>query len=271
MFNSKLRLLICLILLFTVNINASHFDLKNFQKNYDYVKFNIKAAVNNLKYVETVENYNHYFKENILNNSIDCFKRHKKFFYQAFKKYKVSPYVILSILTIESHCGKHVSKYNLVESYKSLITLKLNKRVRNKIYKQIIDRYPKTDKKWFLRRVDRKYKWAKKQLKALKLIYLKDKIDVFQVRSSWAGAFGLPQFIPTTFLNFAVDGDNDKKIDIFKIPDSVFSIANYLSKNGWKEKAKKNHKKRVVFTYNHSKLYCDTVIKLSEIFEKRLK
>ena len=271
MFDSKFRLLICFLLLFVVNVSASQFDLKHFQKKYDYVKFNIKAAVNNLKYVETVENYSHYFKENILNNSTDCFRKHKDFFFKAFKKYKISPYVILSILTIESHCGGYVSKYNLVESYKALITLKLNKKIRDKVYKQIKARYPETKKQWFLKRVDRKYNWAKKQIKALKLIYLRDKIDIFKIKSSWAGAFGLPQFIPTAFLIFAVDGNNDKKIDIFTVPDAVFSVANYLNKNGWREKAKEDYKKKVVFTYNHSKLYCDTVIKLSKIFEKRLK
>jgi lytic murein transglycosylase len=55
-----------------------------------------------------------------------------------------------------------------------------------------------------------------------------------QMRGSWAGALGQPQFMPTSFLKYAVDFDGDGKRDIWNsVPDTLASIANYLVKNGW--------------------------------------
>lgn len=55
-----------------------------------------------------------------------------------------------------------------------------------------------------------------------------------QMRGSWAGALGQPQFMPTSFLKYAVDFDGDGKRDIWNsVPDTLASIANYLVKSGW--------------------------------------
>lgn len=56
------------------------------------------------------------------------------------------------------------------------------------------------------------------------------------LRGSWAGALGQPQFMPTSFLKYAVDFDGDGKRDIWQsVPDSLASIANYLAKSGWQK------------------------------------
>ncbi|MES2013057.1 MAG: lytic murein transglycosylase [Pseudomonadota bacterium] len=53
-------------------------------------------------------------------------------------------------------------------------------------------------------------------------------------RGSWAGAFGNMQFMPSTFMAYAVDGDGDQYIDIVNsMPDAFASAANYLSQAGW--------------------------------------
>jgi membrane-bound lytic murein transglycosylase B len=51
---------------------------------------------------------------------------------------------------------------------------------------------------------------------------------------SWAGAMGQPQFLPSSYLKYAVDFDGDGKADIWRsVPDVLGSIANYLQKSGW--------------------------------------
>jgi lytic murein transglycosylase len=55
-----------------------------------------------------------------------------------------------------------------------------------------------------------------------------------QLRGSWAGAMGQTQFIPTTFVSTAVDGDGDGRRDIWNSPaDALASAANLLAKAGW--------------------------------------
>lgn len=56
-----------------------------------------------------------------------------------------------------------------------------------------------------------------------------------QLKGSWAGATGHPQFLPTVYIRLAVDGDGDGRADIWRsAPDAWASIANYLSNAGWK-------------------------------------
>jgi membrane-bound lytic murein transglycosylase B len=51
---------------------------------------------------------------------------------------------------------------------------------------------------------------------------------------SWAGAMGQPQFLPSSYLKYAVDFDGDGKADIWRnVPDVLASIANYLQQSGW--------------------------------------
>ena len=54
------------------------------------------------------------------------------------------------------------------------------------------------------------------------------------MKSSWAGALGQPQFMPSNYLAYAVDGDNDGKVDIWNsAADTIASIGNYLALHGW--------------------------------------
>jgi len=61
-------------------------------------------------------------------------------------------------------------------------------------------------------------------------------IDLPRMKGSWAGAMGQPQFMPSSYLQFAQDFDGDGHRDIWTTPDDVFaSIANYLKGHGWNE------------------------------------
>ena len=68
---------------------------------------------------------------------------------------------------------------------------------------------------------------------AMKIVQSGD-IDPRDFNGSWAGAFGHTQFMPSTFLGSAVDGDGDGRRDlIHSAPDAIASTANFLRKNGW--------------------------------------
>ena len=74
----------------------------------------------------------------------------------------------------------------------------------------------------------------RQELLAALQIASKGYIDEAQMKSSWAGALGQPQFMPTSFLKHAVDFDGDGKRDIWNsVPDTLASIANYLKLHGW--------------------------------------
>jgi lytic murein transglycosylase len=68
------------------------------------------------------------------------------------------------------------------------------------------------------------------------LVILQDgDIDAGAMRGSWAGAMGQTQFMPSSFLKYAVDFDGEGRRDIWtSAPDAIGSTANYLAKHGWK-------------------------------------
>ena len=75
--------------------------------------------------------------------------------------------------------------------------------------------------------------FRKELFNALEIVNRGD-IDLSQLRGSWAGAMGQPQFMPSSYLQFAEDFDKDGKRDIWATPVDVFaSIANYLKGHGW--------------------------------------
>ena len=63
-------------------------------------------------------------------------------------------------------------------------------------------------------------------------------VEPAALRGSWAGAMGQPQFMPSSFLEFAQDFDGDGKRDIWtSTPDVFASIANFLAAHGWQRRA----------------------------------
>lgn len=78
-------------------------------------------------------------------------------------------------------------------------------------------------------------KFARTQLIAALEILQTGDITRDQLTGSWAGAMGHTQFIPTSYLAYAVDMDNNGRRDIWNsIPDALATAANLLGKNGWR-------------------------------------
>jgi lytic murein transglycosylase len=79
----------------------------------------------------------------------------------------------------------------------------------------------------------RKQMFRDELLAALTMIERGD-VSASAMKGSWAGALGQPQFMPTSYLKYAVDFDKDGHPDIWNsVPDSLASIAHYLSREGW--------------------------------------
>ncbi|WP_245437309.1 lytic murein transglycosylase [Neorhizobium tomejilense] len=79
----------------------------------------------------------------------------------------------------------------------------------------------------------RKDMFREELIAALKMIERGD-VDAATMKGSWAGALGQPQFMPSSYLKYAVDFDGDGRPDIWNsVPDALASIAHYLQKEGW--------------------------------------
>lgn len=72
------------------------------------------------------------------------------------------------------------------------------------------------------------------ELEELLLLARETKRNLLSIRGSYAGALGLPQFLPSSVRLYGVDGDNDGNIDLDNSPeDAIASVANFLQQHGW--------------------------------------
>lgn len=88
-------------------------------------------------------------------------------------------------------------------------------------------------------------------------------IHPLSLRGSGSGAFGMPQFLPTSYLNHGVDGNGDGVISLYDPDDAIHSCAKYLAAHGWKPGIDYEQQRRVIWDYNHSDAYIDTVLGLA--------
>jgi peptidoglycan lytic transglycosylase B len=90
-------------------------------------------------------------------------------------------------------------------------------------------------------------------------------IEVSKMVGSWAGAMGQCQFMPSSFVSFAVDGNNDGRKDIWGTKDDVFaSAANYLARSGWKSDQTWGRKVQIPVGFDPDLANLKTKKKLSE-------
>jgi len=132
-------------------------------------------------------------------------QQHKTLFDDIQQEYDVDPQYLIAIWGLETSYGKVKGNIDTVEA---LATLAFRGR--------------RTD-------------YGRRELLALLTILEKGYATKSQLLGSWAGAMGHTQFIPSSYLTFAVDHDGDGKRDLWSsLPDAFASTANYLSKAGWR-------------------------------------
>jgi membrane-bound lytic murein transglycosylase B len=124
---------------------------------------------------------------------------------RAEKQYGVPQEIIVALIGVETAYGCNAGKYSALDA---LTTLAFD--------------YP--------RRAD----FFRGELEQYLLLAREQGLDLFKVQSSYAGALGVPQFMPSSYRKYAVDFSGDGKIDLLHDPvDAIGSVANYLKQYGW--------------------------------------
>ncbi|GMT49702.1 MAG: hypothetical protein IEMM0008_1241 [bacterium] len=114
---------------------------------------------------------------------------------------------------------------------------------------------------------ERKKNWGYKQIRSLLIMAYENSVDIHRLQGSWAGAFGYCQFIPSSFLIWARDGNDDGKINLYHLEDALASTANYLNKAGFIA-GDQRLIRRAIHRYNHEHIYVYTVDKYATTLQK---
>ena len=154
-----------------------------------------KEAITNLLKPESVARGYQYLRE------------HQEFAKRAAEKYGVDGASLVAVMKVETDLGSYPGDY----------------RVFNVFLTNLI------------RASEQKWRWHGENLVNLIQYCRQANRDCFEIRGSWAGAFGLPQFLPFSFTHYGVDGDGDDVIDLFNPADAFVSCASFLAAHGWKK------------------------------------
>lgn len=183
-------------------------------------------------------------------------------FERAEKRFGVDANVCAAIITVETQCGRNTGRS--VVLYR-LARLAMAQDPDN--FRRNVDRWGAGDAD-IERRLRGRAQYLEDtfypEVRAVFTIAKQQRIDPIGLRGSGAGAFGYPQFLPTSYVNHAVDGNGDGKISLYDADDAAASCANYLRHYGWREGISHQQKRGVVWRYNHSDSYIDTVLALAD-------
>jgi membrane-bound lytic murein transglycosylase B len=186
-------------------------------------------------------------------------KHNEKTLADIQERTSVSPEVIVGILLVETQFGTAALRYRLLEVFTTLIVDATPAAVERH-YRRLRAEMPNLDRVWLEERLAKKAGWAYDELKAL--LSIRDRIgarSLYEVKGSYAGAFGMPQFMPSSYAQWAVDGNHDRRVDLDNAADAMASIANFLVQHGWSADATLEEKMRAVWEYNRSMHYVRTI------------
>jgi membrane-bound lytic murein transglycosylase B len=147
--------------------------------------------------------------ERRITEGVEFWKKYKNTLERAERKYGVPPQYVAAIIGVETFYGRNTGNWRVVDA---LTTLAFDYAPRAGFFKSELESY---------------------------LLMARDGgFDVFSVRGSYAGAIGIPQFMPSSARRYAVDFDGNGKIDLQKSrSDSIGSVANFLKVHGWERDA----------------------------------
>ncbi|MGD8567831.1 MAG: lytic murein transglycosylase B [Gammaproteobacteria bacterium] len=124
---------------------------------------------------------------------------------RAYEEYGVAPEIIVAIIGVETRYGKYKGRHPVMTS---LTTLAFDYPQRGSFFKS--------------------------ELEEFLLLAREEKADPFSFKGSYAGAMGKPQFIASSYRQYAVDFDGDGKRDlIHSTVDTIGSVANYFARHRW--------------------------------------
>jgi membrane-bound lytic murein transglycosylase B len=136
---------------------------------------------------------------------VDFWRQHEVALARAEQEYGVPASVIVSIIGVETFFGRNTGNYRVIDA---LSTLAFDYPARSDFFR--------------------------KELREFLLMSREEQLDPLTIKGSYAGAMGLPQFMPSSFRAYAVDFDGDGHINIWSDPDdAIGSVASYFQRHGW--------------------------------------
>lgn len=214
---------------------------------------------------ETLNSYAQFLTPEAILFSKKFLRRNRKILRKAETRFDVEKEVMVAILLVESRFGENIGKYRLIPTLASIALMDSPDHLQ-KNYEILRDRDPDLSYERLEGISRRKANRAYHELKCFLNIIRYEKIDPLEVYGSYAGALGMAQFMPSSYLSYALNQESFENWLNSK-EAAIFSIGNYLRSHGWRKGLPAKRKKKILWYYNRSKPYGDTILQIANKIE----
>ncbi len=188
-------------------------------------------------------------------------KEHNAVLRAAEARFGIPPEVSTGLLFVETRLGEFLGSVAALHNLSSLAASDLESIAP---VLRGLDLKSAQKRQWTTKRTQQKAQWAYTELKALLTWTKEHSLDPTIIPGSIYGAVGICQFMPSNIALFGEDGDDNGIIDLFQVPDAIFSMSRYLKEHGWKKNLDRKKQHRVLMRYNHSTVYANTILQLAD-------
>ncbi len=207
--------------------------------------------------------YKNFLDDNTLQVGRQFLARNKTNFEQAEKIFGVNRRVVAAILLIETHAGQTFGRDLVLNRLSRLASIaEPNNVVLN--FRRLQQEDPKVTFEQVRARAEYLEETFYPEVLALFRMKRDKRMDILALKGSSAGAFGMPQFLPSNYLRFGVDANKDGVVSLHHEADAIWSTANFLSHFGWNDGASEEAKRKVIWRYNRSDAYVDTALDVAD-------
>jgi len=210
---------------------------------------------------EATLDYSQFLLNRSINKAKQYLNEHRQYLDSIEEQYGVNKEIIVAVMLVETRLGTNTGSSLVLNTLSTMAVLD-DTDIRDLMWKRVPE-LRNRNRGQYIKWAKKKSKWAYNELKAF-LKYTQDSdMNPIVIKGSYAGALGIPQFMPSNISKFAKDGDKDGRIDLFTHADAMASIASYLKYYGWKPGIDRTQQYKILLHYNYSKYYANTLIDIA--------
>jgi membrane-bound lytic murein transglycosylase B len=189
-------------------------------------------------------------------------RSHSREFEKMEDSLKVPAEVVAAILVVESQIGQNTGKELVLYRLSRVASVGDPDNLREN-FEKLREEDPSVSFTALRERAQYLENTFLPEIPALIEISKRNQVDIFEMRGSIAGAMGLPQFLPSAFLKFGMDADRNGLVSLHSEVDALWSAANYLASYGFRASLSLEEKRAILWHYNKSDAYIDTILAVS--------
>jgi len=213
--------------------------------------------------------YRNFLKAGSVAAAERCAESHASDLVAAQRLHGVDASVVAAIMHVETHCGRNTGNSMVLHRLARLAMANEPRNVARNLARNT-DKRGEIDPE-LAERVRSRARYLEgifyPQVVATFEIARQERIDPITMRGSAAGAFGYVQFLPMNFVAFGTDGNGNGRVSLYEPADAAASCARFLASYGWKPGISREKRRQIIWHYNRSDAYIDTVLGLADRIE----